>query len=115
VAGEGTRRRLRVAQTTLDAFVERSGEAPDWVKLDVEGAEPRALAGATRTLRRSRPHIIFECWPGPAREALARAFAAEGYRVCALPWDARGEPRALASRAFAESSKTNFLAQPSSS
>ena len=37
---------------------------------------------------------------------------AEGYRVCALPWDVRGEPRALAPRAFAESPATNFLAQP---
>jgi len=111
-AGEGARRSIRVTLTTLDRFVERLGEAPDWVKLDVEGAEPAVLSGASRTLERARPRVIFECWPGPGRETLGRMLDAAGYRVCRLPWDALREPRALTRDAFAATGARNFLAVP---
>jgi len=111
-AGEGARHRLRVPQTTLDAYVERLAEAPDWVKLDVEGAEHRVLAGARRTLCGSRPRVIFESWAGPARARIAQEFARAGYRICALPWDATGEPHALTAEAFLASTATNYLADP---
>ena len=110
--GDGARRRVTVPQTTLDAFVERLGEAPDWVKLDVEGAEERVLAGAHRTLSDSRPRVIFETWPGPSRALVARLFERAGYRICALPWDATGEPRGLDAQAFRDSAATNYLAEP---
>lgn len=35
-----------------------------FVKIDVEGAELLVLRGATRTLARDRPVILFECGPG---------------------------------------------------
>jgi len=111
-AGDGARRRVGVPQTTLDAFVERLGEAPDWVKLDVEGAEDRVLAGARRTLRDSRPRVIFESWAGPSRTRVAEEFERAGYRICALPWDAAGEPRGLDAQAFRDSAATNYLAEP---
>ena len=111
-AGEGTRRRIRVPQTTLDAYVERLGEAPDWVKLDVEGAEHPVLSGARHTLRAFRPRVIFESWAGPARERIAETFERADYRICALPWDAIAEPRALTAEAFLTASATNFLAVP---
>ena len=110
--GEGARRRLRVPQTTLDAYVERLGEAPDWVKLDVEGAEHRVLAGARRTLRWSRPRVIFESWAGPSRALIAQEFERAEYRICALPWDATGEPHVLDAQAFREGTATNYLAEP---
>ena len=111
-AGAGTRRTLRVPATTLDAAVERLREAPDWVKLDVEGAEPAVLAGARRTLERSRPRVIFESWAGPARTLIGEEFARAGYRICALPWDAVGEPRPLTAAEFRAGPATNFLAVP---
>ncbi len=40
-------REIDVAMTTLDALIERYG-APAFVKLDIEGAEPAALAGLHR-------------------------------------------------------------------
>lgn len=32
-----------------------------FIKIDVEGAEPLVFLGAEKTLRQSRPHILFEC------------------------------------------------------
>ncbi len=37
--------------------------APDFIKIDVEGAEPKALAGARNALGRRRPAIISELYP----------------------------------------------------
>ncbi|HTP49825.1 MAG TPA: FkbM family methyltransferase [Anaeromyxobacteraceae bacterium] len=43
---------------SIDDFVEASGlERVDFVKLDIDGAEKDALAGAERTLRRFRPRL----------------------------------------------------------
>lgn len=111
-AGEGTRRRIRVPQDTLDAYVERLGESPDWLKLDVEGAEPQVLAGAQRTLRASRPWVIFESRSGDDRTRIAKTFEGAGYRICSLPWDAVSEPHALTPEAFRAAPATNFLAVP---
>lgn len=55
--GSGGRRRT-VPITTVDAYRERHG--PDrvgFIKLDVEGAEERALLGARRTLEECRPRL----------------------------------------------------------
>ena len=52
---------LSCLMTTLDAVVEGSRLPPPTViKIDVEGAELAVLSGAQRTIRRHRPHIIFE-------------------------------------------------------
>ena len=48
-----------VAVTTIDQVCARFGR-PDLIKLDIEGAEMRALAGAARTLRELRPTWIIE-------------------------------------------------------
>jgi FkbM family methyltransferase len=53
----------RVAVTTLDAVTEAFPRL-DVVKLDIEGSEPAALAGARRTIRRFRPlvQVEFNLW-----------------------------------------------------
>lgn len=54
------------------------------VKIDVEGAEDRVLAGMQRLLARCRPNIIVECLPeGPYRE-VQRILAEHGYRFLHL-------------------------------
>ena len=51
-------RRVDIAVTTIDALVEEFG-APAFVKLDIEGSEPRALAGMSRPV----PALAFEYLP----------------------------------------------------
>lgn len=54
-------RRLRVRVSTVDAMVERAGlPRVDFIKADVEGAEPLVLEGAARTLERFRPTLLLE-------------------------------------------------------
>ncbi len=48
--------KLSVESRTLDSFTLK----PDFIKIDVEGAEARVLAGATDTLKRNRPIIMAE-------------------------------------------------------
>jgi len=60
---------VRVAATTIDELARAQGlTALDVIKLDLEGAELRALSGARNTLLRWRPLLVFEA----AEAALAR-------------------------------------------
>ncbi|HKO22039.1 MAG TPA: FkbM family methyltransferase [Candidatus Eisenbacteria bacterium] len=47
----------------------------DLVKMDIEGAEPRALAGMSETLARDRPLLFIECaprrWAGAGHDTVA--------------------------------------------
>ena len=54
--------KVRVAQTTVDSFVQRDGRCPDLIKIDTEGNEPSILEGARKTLATCRPWVIFESW-----------------------------------------------------
>ncbi len=48
----------RAPATSIDDFVEaRDLERVDFIKLDIDGAEMQALAGASKTLRRFRPRL----------------------------------------------------------
>jgi FkbM family methyltransferase len=54
-------RRERVEMTTLDAFLpEADRERLSVVKIDVQGAERRVLAGMKDLLARARPAVVFE-------------------------------------------------------
>lgn len=51
-----------VRTLTLDSLVARENLwRIDLIKIDVEGAEPMVIAGATRVLCQLRPAVIFEC------------------------------------------------------
>lgn len=45
---------------TLDSFVEQSGVLPDFIKIDIEGAESRALEGFSRCVNRSFPTFAID-------------------------------------------------------
>jgi FkbM family methyltransferase len=51
--------RLPVKVTTVDGACARFGK-PDFIKMDIEGAEARALKGASHTLRNLRPGWLIE-------------------------------------------------------
>lgn len=53
-----------VRADTLDAIVDRTGFAPDLIKVDVEGAERAVLAGATRTATEHHPRFMVEMHSG---------------------------------------------------
>jgi FkbM family methyltransferase len=55
---------LQVTTTTVDAAAAKLGVAPGFLKIDVEGAEAKLLAGAIETIRLSRP-VIFLSTHGP--------------------------------------------------
>jgi FkbM family methyltransferase len=50
---------ITVAVDRLDDHLP-DGWLPDFVKMDIEGAEPLALEGALRTLRQAKPVVAFE-------------------------------------------------------
>ena len=81
-----------VEVTTIDDYVSDSGEVPDVIKIDAEGAELEVLRGARRTIERHRPIITIEVGdsggPPQSRKVLDHA-AALGYE----PFDMSPEGR----------------------
>ena len=61
-----------VRSVTLDAFADAHPD-PDLVKLDVEGAELRVLAGARRLVERARPLVLLELHDPRTLDAVAAA------------------------------------------
>jgi FkbM family methyltransferase len=84
-------RRVTVRLQTLDEFVAEKGITRiDVVKVDIQGAEPRFLAGGAQTLKSLRPEILIEFSPedlrhdGSDSRALAEQLEALGYELYAL-------------------------------
>jgi len=93
------------------------------VKIDVEGAELQVLKGATATLKRCRPYVVFEhgrgaadCYgttPGQVYDLLAGC----GLRISVMgDWLEAGSGKTLGREAFAEQFETGrnyyFVAHP---
>lgn len=51
---------ISVEVCTIDKFVECQASKPDCIKIDIEGVEHSALAGATRTLLTHQPILLIE-------------------------------------------------------
>jgi FkbM family methyltransferase len=77
---------------TLDDYCREHGiERVDFIRMDIEGAEQRALEGARGVLDRDRPHVLLEIHPtmlaarfGGSAEAVVEFFRSRGYRMFAL-------------------------------
>jgi FkbM family methyltransferase len=86
---DGREQTIRIPRLTLDGFAALQGLARvDLVKVDVEGAEEEAIAGAAELLRRFRPRLVVEFNPSTARifhrrtlQGLHGRIAAHGYEM----------------------------------
>lgn len=87
---------LNVSVQTLDGLLP-AGYCPALVKIDVEGAEWPVLQGASETLLRCRPLLLFECGLGASErygtqpEDLARWLEERGYHLYTLPGFLKGD------------------------
>lgn len=59
-AAEGDRVSVNVPSFRLDDYAAGLGKAPNFIKIDVEGAELAVLEGARRTLAEARPALLVE-------------------------------------------------------
>jgi FkbM family methyltransferase len=97
---QGAPEQSTAAAATLDRLVEELGlDRVDLIKLDVDGNEMPVLRGATATLARHQPVVVFELAPylleerGDAPSALPQLLIDYGYRLydedtlAALPTD----------------------------
>jgi FkbM family methyltransferase len=70
-----------VPLVTIDGLVAEGRPAPHVIKMDIEGAEALALAGATQTLRVHRPVLFLSTHGFAAHEACCSALRGMGYRL----------------------------------
>jgi len=89
---------------TLDGWCAEHGVGPvDFIRMDIEGAEQKALGGAAGIFDRDRPHVLLEIHPvmlesrfGGSAEAVVDLFLSRGYRMFALNDDALEERTTVA-------------------
>ena len=81
----------RSIPVTVETIDDVLGATPVAVmKLDVEGAELKVLAGASAALAAGRiRHIVFEEHNGPASDVV-KLLRSQGYEIFAIGWSLRG-------------------------
>lgn len=78
-----TNESIRVPTTTLDAAAKAYG-APSLIKMDVEGAEGRALRGAVSLLEHHRPKLLIEIHSRETADEIRALFCDHGYELTSL-------------------------------
>ena len=74
----GDTRLVIVRTVTLDNELGESGDV-DFLKIDVEGHEEKVIRGASQTLQRCRPVVVFECFHGG--DEICSTLEALGYAI----------------------------------
>lgn len=60
--------RRKVSSITLNQYVEDGHTPPDFLKIDVEGAEHKVLRGGSKVIKEHLPSISLEVWEGRGNE-----------------------------------------------
>ena len=85
ITQKGSHEGVRLPLTTIDKLVEELKlERVDYIKMDIEGAEQRAITGATQTLRRFHPRLALSAYhvpDDPEKIPVLVRQAWEGYRM----------------------------------
>ncbi len=85
ITQKGSQLGVRLPLTTIDKLVgELKLARVDYIKMDIEGAEQRALIGAAQTLRRFHPRLALSAYhvpDDPAKIPVLVRQAWEGYRM----------------------------------
>ncbi len=92
--GERPPETFTVSGVTVDALADQLGGRVDFIKIDIEGSEPLAIAGAKRTLAANPQLIIVMEWsPGQIESAGfdLRAFCDDLAQTGLKPFDLVGE------------------------
>ncbi len=90
--GADTACAIKVPGTTLDRVL-RDGTPVHLIKIDIEGAEARALRGMRRILQECHPHLLVEvsadylCEMGDSAAGLFSFLEDFGYRAYRIEWD----------------------------
>jgi FkbM family methyltransferase len=85
-------RKIQVEAITLDFFCSSEKIVPNYIKIDVEGAEEKVLVGASELLTENSPIILLEVWFKPFTENYKRSIDilnTYGYKMFAI--DDEGE------------------------
>lgn len=80
---------------TLDGYCRANGvDRVDFIRMDIEGAEQKALAGALELIDRDLPHVLLEIHPvmlesrfGGSADSVVDLFRSRGYRMFAVNGD----------------------------
>lgn len=104
--------KLRVPLITIDSYSTKSGLQPDLIKIDTEGNEVNVIEGATETIKKAKPLIIFECNDLSNRRDLQQTFNALNYQICLLPLLLNKPMISLNSDEFAIDDAHNYIAVP---
>lgn len=72
---------LEVETESIDDFVAAGSKNPDFMKIDVEGAESDVLAGASATLRVARPSILLSTHGWHQHELCSAILEKAGYTL----------------------------------
>jgi len=85
---------VQLASIRIDDFVRTRGPKPDFIKIDVEGAEAEVLHGATGTVRRYAPILAVEVHHAEALAKIERWIRGFSY-TCDWRVPSEGFPRRL--------------------
>lgn len=73
-----------VKLTSIDIFINETGIKPDFIKIDVEGAESLVMEGFKENISKIKPTIIIEVHDIEQSEKILTFFKPLGYKLCRL-------------------------------